>query len=122
MPLHEDSRTLSEFRNIPFAESFSIKRTTAGVPEASQSLAKKFLARFKIRIENEGATVAKNWDKCVPPRFLGKSSPENVRAGVLYVSVENAAVRQEMTFEERAILAKVKRLGGCAKIKKIRFV
>ena len=58
----------------------------------------------------------------MPPRFLGKSSPENVRAGVLYVSVENAAVRQEMTFEERAILAKVKRLDGCAKIKKIRFV
>ena len=122
MPLHEDSRTLSEFRNIPFAESFAIKRTTGGVPEGSQSLAKKFMARFKIKIENEGAIVAKNWDKCVPSRFLGKSSPENVRTGVLYVSVENTAVRQEMAFEERAILAKVKSLDGCAKIKRIRFV
>lgn len=122
MPLHEDSPELSDFRQMPYTPTLSKKRGTRGVPEASASLTERFLAKFKIRVENAVKIVEEHWDECVPKRFAGKSAPQNVRLGVLYASVCNPSVRQEMMFCEREILQKVRRLDGCKKIKKIRFV
>lgn len=122
MPLHEDSPELSDFRQMPYSPTFSKKRDTRGVPEASANLAARFFAKFKIKAENPVKIVEEHWNECVPKRFEGKSAPQNVRLGVLYASVCNPSARQEMMFCEREILEKVRRLDGCQKIKKIRFV
>ena len=122
MPLHDDSPELSAFRQIAHSPVFSEKRDTKGVPASAADLTKRFFLKLKIKTENEGKIVESNWQSCVPKRFADKSSPQNVRMGVLYVNVRNPSVKQEIMFSEREILANVKKLDGCSKIKKIRFL
>ncbi len=122
MPLLEDNSILSAFRQLTFSPKISKNRGTKGVPESSQSLAEKFLSKLKSKSDNLGKIVSENWDSCVPQKFKGRASPQNVRMNVLYVAVENPSVKQEMMFSEREILQKIQTLEGCSKIKKIRFL
>ena len=122
MPLHQDSPELSAFRQIPHTFSSMKKRDTGGCPESSKSLARKFLSKLNGLLENESHKAVRYWASCVPKPFSDKCSPRNVRDGVLYVEVCNAAARQELAFMERKILQQLKKIEGCSDVKKIRFL
>jgi len=122
MPLNEDNPTLSEFRQMGYARSTAVKKDTRGNPEISESLCKRFFAKLKIKTDSSTKVSLQDWKKCVPAKFADKCAPQNVRGSVLYASVCNPIARQELMFLERQILANVKKLSGCSKINKIRFV
>ena len=122
MALNEDSRTLSDFRAMPFRPKFSRARSSGGLPVSSDELTRRFLSRFSIVVKSPISAVAEKWGACVGAKFASKSAPINLRAGVLYATADNPQIRQEIQFQERAILKKIKAIDGCASIKSIRFV
>ena len=124
MPLHRENGVLNAFRNLLFSPKTSKDRDTRGDPELSRTLAERFLAKLEAaaRASDPAKIAAKNWGECAPTALAEQSSPKNSRLGVLYVETENPSVKQELMFSERAILAKLRKIGGCEKIKKIRFL
>ncbi len=122
MPLLKDSESISLFRQLPYASSASRARQTRGAPMKIGEIGEMFISKLKARAGGEREVIAKNWGTIVPGNFLNKSSPERVRAGVLYVRTQNAAVKQEMCFAERKMLERIRSFELCAGIKKIRFV
>ena len=122
MPLNEDSEALSGFRSMPYRPKFSRARSSGGVPVASGERSRRFLAKFAARAASPVSTISENWKNCVPARFASKSSPLNVRGGVLYAAADNPQVRQELQFAARGVLKKIRALEGCASVKSIRFI
>ena len=76
----------------------------------------------QARAASPVSAISENWKKCVPAKFAAKSSPVNVRAGVLYVAADNPQIRQELQFAARGMLKKIRGLEGCSSIKSIRFI
>ncbi len=122
MPLNEDSAVLSGFRSMPYRPKFSRARSSGGLPLSSKELSRRFLAKFAARAASPVSAISENWKKCVPAKFAAKSSPVNVRAGVLYVAADNPQIRQELQFAARGMLKKIRGFEGCSSIKSIRFI
>lgn len=124
MPLNEDSRILSDFRGMPYREKISRARSTGGAPMRSDKVVEKLMARISAKVKSKSSfeTIVENWQKCVPPKFAGKSSPANMRAGILYACAQNPQVRQELQFSARSILKKINALDGCSAVKTLKFI
>ncbi len=124
MPLHEDNSTLSSFRELKFFPATIVKRSTSGRPASSEELTNSFLKKFDFAkaITDLRDILSENWGMCVGANIADKCRPQNVRLNVLYVYAANSTVKQELIFEEKAILKKVRTLSGCAKIRRIRVI
>ena len=93
----------------------ALERRVAGVLQRA-------IAQFAARAASPVSAISENWKKCVPAKFAAKSSPVNVRAGVLYVAADNPQIRQELQFAARGMLKKIRGFEGCSSIKSIRFI
>lgn len=116
MPLYRDSDgLLSEFRGLPAERELGDLKTPA------QFIDKIFLD-FKIGQTSPLQVVIEGWPDIIGPDFLELCEPCDLGATVLYVRTFNATAKQELMFNERKILAKIKKLNGCSKIRKIKFL
>ncbi len=124
MPLARDSRTLGEFRDMPYVEPLARARKTRGVPVRAAAFADAVLAEIGKKLRHTSAleTVAQNWLACVDAKFAQKCFAHCIKNDILFVSTTNAQVRQGLSFSEKKILSKIAKLDGCQNIKKIRFV
>jgi hypothetical protein len=52
--------------------------------------------------------------KCAPERLQPSS-------GMLYVKTSGGPVKQELSFQKKKILEKIKQLEGCGKVKDLKF-
>lgn len=108
---------------MPFEHTRSRSRQSKGEPMKADALTALMMAKLKVRTGgNQRESLVKNWGTIVSQKFLNKCEPETVRLGVLYVKTANSAVKQELTFEGRAMLKKIQALADCQKIKRIMFI
>lgn len=122
MPLNEDNRVLSAFREMGYTPVFSRKRGTRGSPESLKTLTEKFLSKIKAQNPDLLNLIKSGWDSIVGPKFGGYCAPRNIRAGTLYILAQNPAARQELSFNLHKILPKLQKLEGGEKIKRIRIL
>ncbi len=61
------------------------------------------------------------WQKIIGPRFAGDTRPGNIKRGVLEVLVASSSVLQELTFQKKQILTKLKTEAPDQKITDLRF-
>jgi len=122
MPLLKDNPVLSAFRQMGWTFTKAKSRNTNGEPVRAGNLGDSFLK--KIALKNKGANeiLRKEWDSIIPSKFVGKCSFDNAKLTVVFARASNPAVRQELQFEERAILKKINTFPECKKINKIRFL
>ena len=122
MPLNEDNSVLSAFREMGYTPTFSRKRGTRGNPESLKSLTEKFLSKLRAGNSDLSTLVKSEWDAIVGGKFAGKCAPQNIRAGILYISALNPSVKQELLFNQHRILAYLQKLEGGTAIKKLRIL
>lgn len=110
---------LAELSGLPRDRSRSTDRPVKTMEEAVRE------AVVKLRLDRpvpENAIVA-HWAELLPARLARRCAPLKVlEGGRLTVQCENAVVRSEAKFHERAMLAKIRALPGCAEVKSIAFV
>jgi len=61
------------------------------------------------------------WEAVVGPHIAKKASPEGVKNGILFVSVENSVWMQELTFMKQQILERLTQSCESSGVKDIRF-
>ena len=118
MPLFEEDSDgiLSAFRGLASG------RNLGTAPQSPRESIDKILLDLKLSSSSPIKSVIENWANIVPQRFLGMSEPSDLGANILYVRTFNSTAKQELMFQERIILKKIRELGGCANIKKIKFL
>ena len=124
MPLLKDSRILSDFREMPFSETFAKNRRSGGNPLRASVMTDSVLCAISAKLSRASAleTLSKNWNKCIDAKFAGKTFVYNVKGNIAFVSAINAQVKQSIAFSEKKILSKITQIEGCEHISKIRFV
>lgn len=118
MPLfNEDSDgILSAFRGLESG------RNLGKAPQSAKDMMDKILLDLNLSSTSPLKSVIEAWASIIPSRFLGMCEPSDLGANTLYVKTFNSTAKQELIFQERAILKKIKALGGCSNIKKIKFL
>lgn len=110
---------LAELSGLPKDRSRSSDRPIKTIDEAVRE------AVSKLRLDRpvpETAIVA-HWAELLPSRLARRCAPLKVlEGGKLTVQCENAVVRSEAKFHERAMLAKIRALPGCAEVRSIAFI
>lgn len=110
---------LAELSGLPKDRSRATDRPVKTMEEAVRE------AVAKLRLDRpvpENAIVA-HWAQLLPAKLARRCAPLKViEGGRLTVQCENAVVRSEAKFHERAMLAKIRALPGCAEVKSIAFV
>lgn len=110
---------LAELSGLPKDRSRSTDRPVKTMEEAVRE------AVTKLRLDRavpETAIIA-HWAELLPSRLARRCAPLKVlEGGRLTVQCENAVVRSEAKFHERAMLAKIRALPGCAEVRSIAFV
>ena len=124
MPLLKDSRILSDFREMPFYETFAKSRRSGGNPLKAAMMTDSVLSAISAKLSKASAleTLSKNWNMCIDAKFVGKTFVYNVKGNIAFVSATNAQIKQSIAFSEKKILSKITQLEGCENISKIRFV
>ncbi len=110
---------LANLRGLPEDRGRSSDRPLKTLDEAVHD------AFRKLRLDKpvpENAIVA-HWHELLPNKLAKRSAPLRVlEGGRLVVQCENAVVRSEVRFHERAMLAKIRALPGCRDVRSISFV
>ena len=68
-------------------------------------------------------SISENWQKIVGKKLFMKCAPERLQisSGMLYVKTSGGPVKQELSFQKKKILDKIKQLEGCGKVKDLKF-
>ena len=110
---------LANLRGLPEDRGRSTDRPLKSIDDAVQD------AFRKLRLDKpspEHAIVA-HWHELLPPKLARRAAPLRVlEGGKLVVQCENAVIRSELRFHERAMLAKIRLLPGCQAVRTIGFV
>lgn len=61
------------------------------------------------------------WGAIIAPQYLPYCEPSDVGSSTLWVKTSNPMVRQNLIFEEKNIMEKIRALPECKKIKKLKF-
>lgn len=97
-----------------------LARAADGDAKSTASL--QSLAREVFKIEEKGVealdAVIDGWAAIVPPKLRGKCHAAKLEGDALVV-VCTPVVRQELRFAERALVAAVRRLPGCAGVNRL---
>lgn len=110
---------LANLRGLPEDRGRSTDRPMKTLDDAVQDAFKK------LRLDKpvpENAIVA-HWLELLPSKLARRCAPLRVlEGGKLVVQCENAVVKSEARFHERAMLAKIRLLRGCEEVRAIVFV
>ncbi len=88
---------------------------------SSKELVDQIFLELKIGEVSPLKAIHDSWNNLIPKKFAGLCEPSEMSATVLYVRTNSSVIKQELSFEEKRILAKVKRLAGCSALRKIKF-
>lgn len=110
---------LANLRGLPEDRGRSTDREMKSLDEAMGE------AFRKLRLDKpvpEDAIIA-HWSELLPMKLARRSSPlKVVEGGRLVIQCENAVIKTELRFRERALLAKIRALPGCLEVKSLAFV
>lgn len=116
MPLYKDKDgVLSQFRGLNVGRELEEPKSASGFVD-------KIFLDCKIGKVSPLREVMDNWNSIIEPQFHSLCEPCDIGATVLYVRTYNSTAKQELMFLEKKILKKVNTLGGCSKIRKIKFL
>ena len=94
----------------------------AGRPEMLGGLVGATLARLGIGARVERARVVADWEELVGPHIAGVARPVRVRGETLYVAVESAAWRNELSLMRPQLLRKLNAGRSEGRIERIMFL
>lgn len=110
---------LANLRGLPEDRGRSTDRDLRTIDDAVTD------AFRKLRLDKpvpEDAIFA-HWHELLPAKLARRCAPLRVlEGGKLVVQCENTIVKSEVRFHERALLAKIRALRGCAEVRSISFV
>jgi hypothetical protein len=110
---------IAELRSLPSNKSVSKLRGTLGIGEALDSV----LDRYRINKPRLEELIMKHWDYIVGENRSHRSAPQRIVRGTeLIVMVGNMTLRQELEFEKRQILSRLRQIPECSSINSVRFV
>lgn len=108
---------IAEFRGLPIDRSYSRPREIVGIDSVIEVLTEKY--RFdKVSVEE---TIVRNWksivgdyasQRCAPQRLMDNGSR-------LLIYAANTVIRQELTFAQKDIVGRLRRLPDCNTIQSV---
>ncbi len=104
---------IANFRGLPEDETSSKRRQTTDL----SSIIDELLVKYRISHNLLEDTIREKWPELVGAANASYSHPLVVERQQLIVLVSHAVVRNELFHHQSAILEKVHKLPGCAKIK-----
>ena len=109
---------IGEFRKIPDDSPAGMrKRPTRDLP----GLIKDLLVKHKIGVESEEQVIREHWAQIAGPAAHYSHVATLDARGRLTVLVSNAVARNELFLHRAAILEKIQKLPGCARVKSLGF-
>ena len=115
-----ERRLLANFLELPMGEDLSKHRD----PLSMKELIEKTWANWGMGEEKTPEqSISENWQKVVGKKLFMKCAPERLQpsSGMLYVKTSGGPVKQELSFQKKKILDKIKNLEGCGKVKDLKF-
>jgi len=109
----EVENLIAGFREIPTDRGRSKRRKTVDLG----ALVDELLVKYRISHESIEHSIREKWPELVGPANASYSHPVTVERNQLVVLVSHAVVRNELFHHRLTILAKLKKLPGCAEIK-----
>jgi putative hydrolase of the HAD superfamily len=110
---------LANLRGLPEDRSRSTERDLKSLDDAMGE------AFRKLRLDKpvpEDAIIA-HWSELLPMKLARRAAPlKVVEGGRLVIQCENAVIKTELRFRERALLAKIRELPGCLEVRSLAFV
>ncbi len=111
----EVENLIAGFRELPEDRGRSKRRKTTDIAALIDDL----LIKHRISHDSLEHSIREKWPELVGLANAGYSHPVVVERGQLLVLVSHAVVRNELFLHRLAILAKLKKLPGCAEIRGI---
>ena len=110
---------VADFRSIPIDEGSSYSKETRSIATALESV----IERYRIDKPRIEEVIVKHWDYIMGEKFASRCSPERiVRGSQLIILVSSTVLRQEMEFEKRQILSRLRQIPECQSITFVRLV
>jgi hypothetical protein len=104
---------IAGFREVPSDKSRSKRRKTVDLG----GLIDELLVKYRISHDSLEHSIREKWPELVGVANASYSHPVVVERGLLVVLVSHAVVRNELFLHRQLILAKLRKLPGCADIK-----
>lgn len=104
---------IAGLRELPEDNSRSKKRKASELT----SLIDELLVKYRISHDSVEHSIREKWAELVGVANASYSHPLTVEKKLLVVLVSHAVVRNELFMHKDAILAKLRKLPGCAEIK-----
>ena len=104
---------IAGFRELPTDRGRSKRRQTTELG----SLVDELLVKYRISHDSLEHSIREKWPELVGAANASYSHPVVVERGLLVVLVSHAVVRNELFQHRESILAKLKKLPGCADIR-----
>lgn len=111
----EVENLIAGFRGVPEDETRSKKRKTQDLA----ALVEELLVKYRISHDSLEHSIREKWPELVGVANASYSHPVVVERGQLLVLCSHAVVRQELFHHRMEILARLRKLPGCAEIKGI---
>ena len=110
---------LANLRGVPEDRGRSTDRELKTMDEAMGEAFKKM--RLDKPVPED--VIIGHWSELLPAKLARRCAPmKMVDGGRLVIQCENAVIKSELRFHERALLAKIRGLPGCAEVKSLAFV
>ena len=90
-------------------------------PQDLKSLLRSIVTTIDGAPLQEQLRIREMWEAVVGPHIAKKASPEGIRNGILFVSVESSVWMQELTFMKQQILERINKVCESSKVQDIRF-
>ena len=104
---------IADFRGLPTDDSRSRKRQ----PAELAAMIDELLVKYRISHDSIEHSIREKWRELVGVANATYSHPLAVERNLLVVLVSHAVVRNELFMHRDSILAKIRKLPGCAEIK-----
>ena len=104
---------IADFRGLPIDRSRSKKRA----PAELAAMIDELLVKYRISHDSIEHSIRDKWRELVGVANATYSHPLTVERNLLVVLVSHAVVRNELFMHRDSILAKIRKLPGCAEIK-----
>lgn len=109
-------------KDVVQADALIKQRTRYGVrPKQAGNLVNQLMARRGIAQQQYNNELASTWDQVVGPQWNQLTKPANLNRGVLEILVANSLVNQQLTFEKKKLLEKMKQAMPEMNLKALRF-
>jgi hypothetical protein len=106
---------IAGFRELPEDTGRSKRRRTTDLT----ALIDELLVKYRISHDSLEHSIREKWAELVGAANAQYSHPVTVERGLLVVLVSHAVVRNELFLHRQSIVAKLKKLPGCADIRGI---